>query len=365
MGQLLGLAGAVAGVSDRVLVLESALPPLLEIAGAEAALVVSATRPAEETALRRIVARAGLELSAEGLADIPTEPHRLTTVDVPGAWRGLGIGHAAAQALPGHAGIVVLAWTHDPTISPVLELALAHLESAVARAESQENLADLAARVDNAQLLANMGDYDWHIPTDTNTWSDQLFRIYGHEPQSFHPSYERFLSLIHPDDRDRISALHQQAYATGEPYAMIERIVRPNGEVRYLSSNGEVIMDDEGTPVRMRGTCLDITDRVHADEQRTRISAWFQSLVESAPDAILVLDQEQQIVECNQRAREMLNGDPHGHRIQEILPTWPRTERIGSDATGFDGRDLVLDVITTQVNARGRPRRPVRGGLPA
>ena len=359
MGQLLGLAGAVARVNDRGLVLESALPPLLEIAGAEAALVVSGTMPAEEAAPRRIVTRAGLDLTAEGLAEIPTEPHRLTTVEVPGEWRGQGITHAAAQALPGHAGIVVLAWTHDPTISPALELALAHLEAAVTRAVSEENLADLAARVDSAQLLANMGDYDWHIPTDTNTWSDQLFRIYGHEPQSFHPSYERFLSLIHPDDRERISEIHQQAYATGEPYAMIERIVRPSGEVRYLSSNGEVIMDDEGTPVRMRGTCLDITDRVHADEQRTRISAWFESLVESAPDAILVLDEEQQIVECNHRAREMLGGDPHGHRIQEVLPAWPLTERTGSDATGLDGRDLVLDVITTRVNSEDGPSEPV------
>ena len=54
--------------------------------------------------------------------------------------------------------------------------------------QSQADLADLAARVNNAQQLANMGDYDWHIPTDTNTWSDQLFRIYGHEPQSFNPA---------------------------------------------------------------------------------------------------------------------------------------------------------------------------------
>lgn len=113
-------------------------------------------------------------------------------------------------------------------------------------------LDDLRQRVDNAQHLAGMGDYDWHIPTDTNRWSDQLYRIYGYEPQAFNASYERFLSLIHPEDRDRIQALHQEAYATGAPYQMIERIVRPDGEVRYLSSNGEVIMDDAGTPVRMR-----------------------------------------------------------------------------------------------------------------
>ena len=111
-----------------------------------------------------------------------------------------------------------------------------------------------------------MGDYDWDIATDTNPWSDQLFRIYGHEPQSFAPTYDAFLSMIHPDDQERIKAIHQQAYATGEPYEMIERIVRPDGEVRYLSSNGQVVTDENGNPLRMRGTCIDITDRVLAEK---------------------------------------------------------------------------------------------------
>ena len=57
-------------------------------------------------------------------------------------------------------------------------------------ADALAELADLRSRVDNAQMLANMGDYDWHIETDTNTWSDQLFRIYGYEPGEI-------LSLIH------------------------------------------------------------------------------------------------------------------------------------------------------------------------
>ena len=118
-----------------------------------------------------------------------------------------------------------------------------------------------------------MGDYDWEIATDTNTWSDQLFRIYGHEPGAFTPSYERFLSMIHPEDQERIQGIHQRAYATGEPYEMMERIVRPDGEVRYLSSNGQVVTDEHGNPLRMRGTCIDITDRVLADEERERHAA--------------------------------------------------------------------------------------------
>ncbi len=136
------------------------------------------------------------------------------------------------------------------------------------REAAEEALRDLKARIDNAQQLAHMGDYDWEIATDTNTWSDQLFHIYGLEPGTFSPTYQQFLSMVHPDDRDRIEAIHQQAYATGEPYEMIERIVRPDGEVRYLSSNGQVVKDETGTPIRMRGTCIDITERVHAEEER-------------------------------------------------------------------------------------------------
>jgi PAS domain S-box-containing protein len=142
----------------------------------------------------------------------------------------------------------------------------------------EEELAALIARVAKAQELANMGDYDWHIPSDTNRWSDQLYRIYGFEPQSFNPSYEKFLSLLHPDDRDRVVETHKQAYATGEGWAIVERIVRPDGEVRYLSTNGEVVTDDNGTPVRMRGTCVDITERVRAEqEQEQHASRLFEA----------------------------------------------------------------------------------------
>ena len=124
----------------------------------------------------------------------------------------------------------------------------------------------------NAQRLADMGDYDWHIESNTNRWSDQLYRIYGYEPQSFNASYERFLEMVHPDDRERIVAVHQEAYRTGEPYQMIERIVRPDGETRHLASNGQVVMDASGTPLRFRGTCIDITERVRAEDERERLA---------------------------------------------------------------------------------------------
>ena len=131
-----------------------------------------------------------------------------------------------------------------------------------------QQLAALVARVARAQQLANMGDYDWDVVADTNAWSDQLYRIYGYEPGEMNVGYETFISHIHPDDRERILAIHRHSYATGEPYDMVERIVRPDGEVRHLASNGQVVTDETGTPVRMLGTCIDITDRVRAEQSR-------------------------------------------------------------------------------------------------
>lgn len=138
---------------------------------------------------------------------------------------------------------------------------------------TRQQLADLQARVDDAQQLANMGDYDWHIASDTNSWSDQLYRIYGLEPQEFNASYDRFLAMVHPDDRDAVTAMHRQVYQTGGTWTMTERIVRPDGEVRHLATNGDVVTDEDGTPVRMRGTCVDITDRVRAEAASEELAA--------------------------------------------------------------------------------------------
>ncbi len=345
-GQVLDLAEALAGERTPEEVLGTALPLLLELAGAAAVLVFSRT----EAGLR-LTGRAGLELSVEAAPDCTDSVggSRLSASPVPASWQTQGISRVASHPLPAGAGLLTLAWARAADDPAVLALAITALDAHLARAQTEASLADLTTRVDNAQLLAEMGDYDWHIPSDTNTWSDQLFRIYGYEPGSFHPSYEKFLSLIHPDDRERITEVHQNAYATGEPYQMIERIVRPDGEVRYLSSNGQVIMDSEGTPVRMRGTCVDITERVLADRERDRIAARFQGLVDSSPDAILVLGDDLRVLEANQGARQLLGGEARGHRIHEILPGWPENGTSAVRASGLRGNDLSLDVTTVAV----------------
>jgi PAS domain S-box-containing protein len=279
-------------------------------------------------------------------------------VPAPDEWAGTGLSQGLFLRLPGYLGVLTLGWERSEEAreaDPVLTAATAIVLSALARRDAENELADLVARVANAQRLASMGDYDWHIASDTNRWSDQLYRIYGFEPQTFNASYERFLASIHPDDRERIQEIHQQAYATGEPYNMIERIVRPDGEVRYLTSNGQVIMDASGAPERMRGTCVDITERILAEHAAEEVAARFQGLVNAAPYAIVMVDETGTIVQTNPRATELLEADPTGRQLHE-LGLDLTTTGLGVSATSLTGRELVLDVSATDLgDAEDRP----------
>jgi PAS domain S-box-containing protein len=341
-----------AAAADAQTLLTGAVPTLREVAGADATLVVSRTADGPGVA-----ASDGLVLSVDAV-EVPARADGLTKLELPEAWVAAGVRAASALTLPGHAGTLVYAWQEadGPSDQDLLDAATAVVDVALARFDAEERLADLVQRVDSAQNLAGMGDYDWHIPSDTNRWSDQLFRIYGYEPQSFNASYERFLSNIHPEDRERIQGIHQRAYATGEPYQMIERIVRPDGEVRYLSSNGEVIMDASGVPVRMRGTCIDVTERILAERATEQAAERFRALVESSPDAILVLDSDARIIQANGRAADLLGADPAGRALAEVLPgdAWDGAQ--GVEAQSLDGRPLVLDVSSAELTESSHER---------
>jgi PAS domain S-box-containing protein len=278
------LAGLCSRDDDLDALLSAALPQLMAVAHAHAGVVLRPGRDQTD-----VVARAGRSLDPDTVAQTEVRsplsplspPH-----PAPLAWAPAGSGSRAQHVLPGAAGVLVLDRDRPVSSGPGVQgdtcadIAVALLDQALARLQVQDELMDLRTRVDNAQKLANMGDYDWHVATDTNRWSDQLYRIYGYEPQTFNASYDRFLDHIHPDDREKVQAIHQQAYATGEPYEMVERIVRPDGSTRYLASNGEVIIDSDGKPVRMRGTCVDITERVLAEQEREQTAALSAALAQ-------------------------------------------------------------------------------------
>ncbi|MEP6909915.1 MAG: MASE1 domain-containing protein [Actinomycetota bacterium] len=139
------------------------------------------------------------------------------------------------------------------------------------RGEAESELARAHASLAEAQELAHIGSWEWDIPSDTITWSDELFRVYGLEPQSIEITYEAYLDQVHPDDRRLIQQAVQEAAAERRPFAFQHRIQLADGRHRWVQGRGRVILGADDKPIRMVGTSQDITDRKQVDELRDSI----------------------------------------------------------------------------------------------
>ena len=166
------------------------------------------------------------------------------------------------------------------------------------------------ARLCEAQQLARLGSWAWDIRANVVTWSDELFRIYGLEPQSFDPSYEAFLERVHPDDRADVDARNHKAFADHQPFEDVKRVTKSDGSVFLMRTQGEVVCDDDGNPLRMVGVCEDVTAQVRAREAESKLAL----IVESSNDAIYAVTGSGTISSWNPAAERMF-----GYTAAEIL----------------------------------------------
>ena len=112
-----------------------------------------------------------------------------------------------------------------------------------------------------SQRVAQVGSWEWDVASNTVTWSDELYRLYGVDPRTFVPTLESFIGLVHPADRERVAGIVQDALSTRRPFRYEYRAVRPDGGVRVFEARGEVALDESLRVVRMTGTGQDITER--------------------------------------------------------------------------------------------------------
>ena len=134
---------------------------------------------------------------------------------------------------------------------------------------AMDELRAAAARMSEAQRVADIGSWEWRVSDDRVTWSDHLFRIFGLDPATFEPSYEGFLRQVHPGDRGLVRVEIETAVRERRPYRLEHRVT-VDGSERVLRCKGEPIVDETGTVVRVVGVCQDVTDATRSD--RTRIA---------------------------------------------------------------------------------------------
>lgn len=136
---------------------------------------------------------------------------------------------------------------------------------------ARDELAASEARLAEAQRLARMGSWSWSVGMDRVHWSDELYRIYGVQPDS-KLTFDTYLSRVHPDDADMVSRAVEGTLTKGEAYEHEYRIVLDDGGVRWVSARGDVVQELNGIPERLAGYCQDITEAKVAEAERAKLT---------------------------------------------------------------------------------------------
>ncbi|MBI1203594.1 MAG: PAS domain-containing protein [Rhodopseudomonas sp.] len=176
-------------------------------------------------------------------------------------------------------------------------------------------LADVNIHLIEAQRLANLGSWSWDVIEDRLSWSAQLAEIYGVSLETAPTRVEDFVSFLHPDDRATVQASIRAALEGGADFSHEERIIRPDGGLRYLHSVGEVVRDEHGAPVRMLGICLDVTARKQAEAALRDSEMNYRFLLKGVRDyAIYMLDADGLVRSWNDGATNL-----KGYSADEIV----------------------------------------------
>jgi PAS domain S-box-containing protein len=135
------------------------------------------------------------------------------------------------------------------------------------RKRAEEKLKRSERQLAEAQQLTYIGSWEWDLTMNNVTWSDELYRIFGLEPQELVMSYEAYLERLHPEDRERANQFVEASLNSLEPFSYHSRAILPDGRVRILHVRGTINADEASRPVRMFGTVQDVTERRLAEEE--------------------------------------------------------------------------------------------------
>ena len=158
------------------------------------------------------------------------------------------------------------------------------------RKQAEEKLQLANERLDLAQRASGAGLWDWDIKTGHIEWSSELFDLFGLDPQKDIASFEIWNSVLHPEDLKIAGLRIDQALTEHTNLNSEYRIILPDGQVRWINALGHGTYDDQGSPVRMIGTCIDITGRKKMEEDLHNSERLYRAIGESIDYGVWVCD---------------------------------------------------------------------------
>ena len=204
-----------------------------------------------------------------------------------------------------------------------------------ARKRAEQALRESEERLRLSQEAAHIGTFDRNLLTEELRWTAETEKIYGLPPGSAPRTIEKFLALVFPEDRGRMSEIMACSLESGEASGEW-RTVWPDGSMHWISGRWRVIKDASGQPVRLIGSDYDITDRKRIEEELRADEERFRLFIENAPAGLAMFDREMRYLHVSRRWRtdfhlgeRDLRGRSHYEVFPDIPEHWKEAHRRG------------------------------------
>ncbi|GEM_PF-3110894 len=183
----------------------------------------------------------------------------------------------------------------------------------------EQSVLESQARLTMALEASGAGVWSWNIPENINTWDSRMESLFGLEAGSFQGNYEAWAEAVHPEDLAAAEALVMETVAERKPYDDVYRILRGE-EVRHIRAIAKVICDPAGNPQLLTGICLDVTERILAEQQLQARHDQMLSLFDGIEEIIYVTDPNSfELLFVNQAFRENWGEEALGKKCHEVL----------------------------------------------
>jgi len=163
---------------------------------------------------------------------------------------------------------------------------------------------------------AGIGTFDWDLTTGRLAWDEPLIRMFGYDTTTFEESIEAFNARLHPDDLTRVTDLLETCIDTCGEYDAEYRVVRPDGETRWVHARGRCIPGPDGATVRLLGAAYDTTGVREAAGMVTR-------LLEAMPAGFYSLDRDWRFTHVNAEAERLLGRSREDLLGKVLWDDWP------------------------------------------
>lgn len=198
------------------------------------------------------------------------------------------------------------------------------------RQRALDQLRETRQKLEDAQRIAHVGWWELDYRTGHVSLSDQVCRMLGVGPLDLPAWQGRWLDVVHPEDRAREGEAFAAALNGGPRYDVEFRVVRPDGNVRIVHSQGDVAWDESKRPLRQFGVLQDITELRKMEQELRASEARFRVFVDQATDAFFLHDAQLVVVDVNQRACDAL-----GYSREELIGMHPRDFDAALDPTSM------------------------------